>query len=130
MLKKNRQKTYVSLTLALSVLFAGMVTFETTRGATFRLSADAHITQGSLTASSLTDENSDRYPDVPQHTTIHQIKAIKRLKRSTTLFPNFVQAVKRQVVPAAAPLLYNRLQTIPSFEKISLKAIRKVVLLH
>ena len=130
MLKKNSLKTCVSLTLALSVLLAGMVMYETTRGATFSLSAGAHIDQGSLPASSLTVENPDRYPDVPRHTTIPQIKAIKRVKRSTTLFPNFVQAVKRQVVPATAAIFYDRLQATPSFEKISLKTIRKVVLLH
>ena len=130
MLKKNRLKTDVSLTLALFILLAGMLTYVHARSATFNLSPDAHVAHGSLPVSSLAVENPERSPEVPPHTTIPQIEAIKRVKRSTTLFPDFVQAVKRQVVLATAAIFCDRLQAIPSFEKIALKTIRKVVLLH
>jgi len=128
MLKQHKRHLLISLALAATFLLAALVTsdlarphaFASTSGVSLSAPATAHLDISSPGTST----------KAPRQTPAIYSKALKRVKRSTTLFPRDIQAAATQSVPPTKPAAAVYLRKIPAFELLSLRTLRKTVLLR
>ncbi|PLY00088.1 MAG: hypothetical protein C0622_09400 [Desulfuromonas sp.] len=127
MLQPNRQRLFFILILAATLLLAGVVTSDLVRTPAFK----------SLSASSLTTPAAAHFslgaPDSssgsPRQAPAFFSKALKQVKRTTTLLPKIAQPSGSRSIPATIPSAAVYLRKIPAFEILALRSLRKTVLL-
>lgn len=125
--KQDRQRIYIFLTLAVSFLLAVLVmsclirtpALSSASGSSLTTPAN-HLSIGKLNASTNSQKQSK----------VLFSKAFKRVKRSTTMCPRIIQPLSIQLAPTAALFDAVLLRKKTPFEILSLRALRKTVLLR